>query len=200
MLAAALRADPEAWNLRFDPAPAEGWWRVSGFSRMLRSRSSVLERLGRYRVILAERLVAERFPLVVLRGRHDHPLPEHFTPAGRIEEMCSWQGEGAHVGARIGQLEHHPRAGEAEHDLAGALHARHPEHLPGARVVVPGADRVDDVLVAFVRIQGAATLRPGEISYVSPSNRPLHERDPTLALRRRHVHPLLHHPPHVREA
>lgn len=47
----------------------------------------------------------------------------------------------------VGQLEHHPRAGEPEHDLAGALHARHPEHLPCTRVIVPGADRVDDVLV-----------------------------------------------------
>jgi hypothetical protein len=50
---------------------------------------------------------------------------------------------------RIGQLEHHPRAREPEHELPGALHTRNPEHLPGPRVVVPGADRVDDVLVVL---------------------------------------------------
>ena len=64
---------------------------------------------------------------------------------------------------RIGQLEHHAGAGEAEHDLPGPLHARHPEHPRRPRLLVPGADRVDDVVEALARAElryGVGVHRP----------------------------------------
>ncbi len=127
-----------------------------------RTHISRFDCLRRHRMILSERLVGERLPFVYLRGRNHHPLSKHLAPAGRIEKMRAGNGQRAPMCIRIGQLEHQPRPGQTEHDLPGALHARHPEHLRGACVVVPGANRVDDVVVtvAFpVTVAHEATIR-----------------------------------------
>ena len=113
-------------------------------------------------MILTNALVGERLPLLDLLGWDDDPLPEALAAAGRIEEMRAGKSERPGTDLRVRELEHHPRAGEAEHDLAGALHARHREHLRGASLVVPGADRVDDVLEAcplLLAIVHVSTIR-----------------------------------------
>ena len=81
---------------------------------------------------------------------------------------------------RDGQLEHHPRAGEPEDDLPGALDARHAEHRRGAAVVVPRGDRVDDVVEAPLSRSWCAC-------HGALADRPLVERGPdcrALVLRR----------------
>lgn len=105
-------------------------------------------------VILAECLVGECLPLAYLRRWHDDPLPEHLTAPGWVEEMRAGYGKGPSVRIGIRQLEHHPCPREAEHHLPGALHAWHAEHLRGARIVVPVADRIDDVLVGCAIVHG----------------------------------------------
>jgi hypothetical protein len=101
-------------------------------------------------VILRDRLGGERLPLVGLRRGHDDPLAEDLAATGGVEEMCSGNGESSRMGRRLGELEHHSRAREAEHDPARSLHAWHAEHLGGTAIGMPRRDCIDDVVVAFL--------------------------------------------------
>ena len=98
-------------------------------------------------VILGERRVRERIPLVREPGRNDDPLAEVLAPTGRVEEVGAGKGERASMSLRVGELEDHRALCEAGDHASGALETRHSEHLRSAQLRVPRRECVDDLVV-----------------------------------------------------
>ena len=108
--------------------------------------------LGRARVILGERRVRERVPLVRVDSGNDDPLAKRLTPARRVEEVCTRERKRTSVVVRVGELEHHRPAGEAGDNAAGALEARHAEGLRCANLGVPRGQGIDNFVVTLACI------------------------------------------------
>ena len=65
------------------------------------------------------------------------------------------------VRIRVGQLEDHCTAREPGDHLPAPLHAGHAHHLRRLDVVVPGAEVVDELVVALPRLHAASLARGG---------------------------------------